>query len=296
MVTNTSGWKYDIPSAPIEDSLSLAQKLDAGELREQVVRSSLPFARILPDPMGMPKPTGSYLGGYPFMPVGESVGYPVDADGTPLYFLGQINFAELPEGIPGLPTEGLLQWFVESGENYGLSFESDATGREGLVVRWFSAEQLAAGSASSPFDIVGFDYDLHDDWHTYTPFINPDLIMAVTFRKEVGISGVNSDDFVFKGNVVEAGGKQVYLRDFLDSVGLDLSFGKGDKIGGYPAPTQGDPREGRNEQARQLLIQLDSESDAFVLWGDMGTAQLFGDPQALAKGDTSSLWWDWACH
>lgn len=42
-MTNTSGWKYDIPPAPVEDSLALAQKLDAGELRDRLATERLTY-------------------------------------------------------------------------------------------------------------------------------------------------------------------------------------------------------------------------------------------------------------
>lgn len=78
-------------------------------------------------------------------------------------------------------------------------------------------------------------------------------------------------------------------------------IGNGSKVGGYAHAVQVSPvmsvpdDDEEPDPASRLLLQLDSDVDRWTEWGDVGTAQLFGDPEVLARGDVSSLWWHWAC-
>jgi len=75
-------------------------------------------------------------------------------------------------------------------------------------------------------------------------------------------------------------------------------FGTGSKVGGYPTFTQLDPRGTASYPATgtpgaSLLVELDSMDVGG--WGDSGVAHLFGDPAALAEGDTSGIRYHWDC-
>lgn len=70
----------------------------------------------------------------------------------------------------------------------------------------------------------------------------------------------------------------------------------GSKIGGYPSFSQTDPRGTGGYPAvgtgrAELIIELDSLDVGG--WGDSGVAHLFGDPVALAAGDTASVRYHW---
>ena len=63
------------------------------------------------------RPWESKLGGCPYL---EDIGqYPMGEDGSPMMFLAQINLGEMPP-LPDFPQEGLLQFYVENDDCYGL--------------------------------------------------------------------------------------------------------------------------------------------------------------------------------
>ena len=291
----------ETPEIPVEDAYALAEAVENNALKQRIADFARPFARILPDEEGEVKSTSSYVGGYPFMPAGRNLDFPHDKSDRPLIFLCQINFSELPEGIPDVPTSGLLQWFVEDDELYGLSFEEDATGQEGLVVRWFSEEDLEQGSSSTPYDSVPGPVKGEFDWDSPLLSVFP---TAVKFRREVGIP--STEDYVdnmFKQDDAEAlldtyEGEEIYLMEALAvKYRYPEAVARGDKVGGYPALVQGDPRyRYPDKESSRLMVQLDSEFNTFTMWGDMGAAELYGIPDEVAKGDLSSVRWDWACH
>ncbi|CAL6002921.1 Conserved_hypothetical protein [Hexamita inflata] len=80
----------------------------------------------------IPSPTGSQLGGIPFVP--KSFDFARDTAGEILPLFCQINFADMPT-IQGFPTSGLFQMFVSGGE-------LDEAVNETVVFRFLKAEQL----------------------------------------------------------------------------------------------------------------------------------------------------------
>ncbi|CAL6069333.1 Conserved_hypothetical protein [Hexamita inflata] len=77
-------------------------------------------------------PTGSQLGGSPFVP--KSLDFARDTTGEILPLFCQINFANMP-AILGFPKSGLFQMFVSGGE-------LDEAVNEAVVFRYLKAEQL----------------------------------------------------------------------------------------------------------------------------------------------------------
>lgn len=78
-------------------------------------------------------PLGSAFGGGAWRPDGAP--WPQAADGRPMLFLAQINFADLPP-LPEFPTAGLLQIFVEAdGTFWGCDLD-DPTQNHRFVIEW----------------------------------------------------------------------------------------------------------------------------------------------------------------
>lgn len=296
-----------------------------GDVVDGLVR---PFARMRPG-TGTPKVTGSYVGGYPFVPAGspEDKVWPVDDDGAPMAFLCQINFAEVADALKGtlkgtldgFPAEGMLQWFIGGPEHaYGQTYNSPTTGFDGLHVRWYTAADLTAPALHSPDAPIPCDATIEGPLNEVGP-------TKVTFRAATGLPGhvevtdghtpdartvadmVSTIETAWEGAEAADDTKALDMFERLfdgdiDQIwdGSDLGdpngFGAGDRVGGYPSLVQADPRAAHPDRAQTLLIQLDSDSGFFTTWGDGGSGQLFGDPAALANGDTSSLWWSWSCH
>lgn len=243
-------------------------------LIESLVR---PFATMSPAGRAT-DPTRSFAFGTPFLP--ECTEWPTDGDGRDMTFLVQVNFAEVPP-LPGFPSAGLLQWFVGSGPLWGLT-NDESHGLAGFEARWYDADALQQPShdRSERLD------------HDTVPFGAGGPGTAIAFGLEQGVpSREEIEDLDLPGyeQLREADPDwEVYDPD--DNPGT--FYGSGDKVGGYPYPWQTDPRYFHPDRCPTLLIQLEL---GFMMWGDGGSGQLFGDPAALARGDLSSLWWDWAC-
>ena len=63
----------------------------------------------------------SKVGGIPY--VSHESQYPKNAKGDCLYFLAQINLAELPK-LSCFPAKGLIQFWISDDDNWGLDFRN----------------------------------------------------------------------------------------------------------------------------------------------------------------------------
>jgi len=241
------------------------------------------------------RPTESFLTGHPYLPAGQ--GWPEGPHG-PQAFVAQVNFAEIG-GLAGYPSSGLLQWFVDPDHAYGLSFDQ-TQGSTGFTVRWYpelSARSVAGPDAPTPVD--------HLD-EVPMEFVGP---TAVTFQPASSIPGWSElpagvqQDAVWERVAMAFGegrSEPAFVFDEYIRGGSSVltEFGTGSKIGGYPTFTQEDPRgtatyPAVGTPAAALLLELDSMDVGG--WGDSGVAHLFGDPAALAAGDTSGIRYHWDC-
>jgi uncharacterized protein YwqG len=284
-----------------------AQLARMPEDAERLTALIKPFARMRPDiarDAATLTPLDSYVGGHPFTP--EGVAWPVDEDGA-MVFLCQINFADVP-ALPGFPTEGMVQWFVGSGDSYGKVYEGPEAGRSGLHVRWYSPADLSAATAAvSPTHPVPCPVP-----EAAGAFVDGSPLIAagpvpVAFTSEDGLPSITEVNDVPEDSPSPLALLDRRIEDYAETTDADLEdvydgddahsgFGCGDRVGGYGIYAQGDPRHEHPDRDRTLLVQLDSDHGFFTMWGDGGAAQLFGDPAALAEGDVSSTWWDWYCH
>lgn len=235
------------------------------------------------------KATGSYIGGHPFVSSSEDFSWPLNGNsGKPLTFLMQVNLAEIPR-LEGFPESGLIQWWIRGDdEAYGLNFDEGATGREGLLVKLYSADELSE-SASSPRDPIPNRVDedeLGPLWGTEPYSLLGTETLSFPSYEE---STIGSEAFDLFSELREE------LEE--DPAGVFRALEPSTQLGGYPAFAQGDPRQADGSQ-EPLILQLDSielDGEDVVLWGDGGSAQLFGYLDALRRSDSSGLWWDWAC-
>ena len=103
--------------------------------------------------------------------------------------------------------------------------------------------------------------------------------MALQFSLEPSLPGPND----------EVAGVSTEYDESLDEVPLP----EGCHVGGHPYVAQADPRPQYPDRVGTLLVQLHSDETELFVWGDMGSAQLFGDPAELVHGRLDGLWWDW---
>ena len=231
-------------------------------------------------------PTTSKIGGHPYWP--EDKDYPTKK-GRELILVAQINFAELPH-IKDFPTKGIFQVFCEYDdgpsdddcvfvyhEDVGKSI--DTSNKPTLDPRnsFTDGTYYLTGTKT-----VMYMCDIYSD----VDGLN-EIFMNI-FNKEFGtnIQRIRKIDDVFG-------------RDGLDMV-YDYISGKkaketwGTRIGGYPNFTQNDPRIGANASKNRLLLQLDSE--AGMMWGDCGIANIFVSDKDLKAGNLTNALFNWDCY
>lgn len=229
-----------------------------------------------------PEVTDSYVGGHPFLPAGAQ--WPLGANGQVMHFVAQVNFAEVPP-LPGFPASGLLQMFVEADDTWGLTFD-DTMGVVGFHCRWHTAADLRQPSTATSSSPIPVPLD------AYSPVADSTTPRRIEFTPTrmlpQGWEHLDTDA------ARHPRGFEVLAELWEEEEGLaDATLDGWDvQVGGWPSFVQAPPPVPA-DRASHLILAFGSND--LMMWGDVGTAHLFGDPSALAQGDLSGLWWEWAC-
>jgi len=229
--------------------------------------------------------TDSKFGGVPYWPQG--LAYPRDGDRKPLRLLAQLNFGELPR-LENFPSTGILQFFTAADVMYGADFDNQTEQRGFRVVYH---EDAAADALDE------CDFPEPDDESCF-PFEGEFLL-----EPEPKPCAMSCDDFRFSDVFMPIGRRHIAEpKDMPDAV-LDAVRekleGSGNRIGGYPCFTQGDPRD-YNISLRGhsvLLLQIDScgDNNGEIMWGDSGVANFFIKPEDLASCRFDNVLYTWDC-
>jgi uncharacterized protein YwqG len=223
----------------------------------------------------------SKVGGNPYLPKG--IPFPVNAEGVQLFFLAQINFAEMP-ALEGFPTKGILQFFIFDDDLYGLDFD-EPEAQHNFRLLFYADPETDSDTLITDFSFLrSYDDDM--------PF-QPGSEWAVQFQLETGL--MPESDFRFDGIF----GEDFFARFGAEEWSLAEAYGKvsdaaGHHIGGYAEFTQEDPR--LPEDPMELLFQLDTDSKNGIRWGDMGVANFFIRPDDLAQLNFSRVRYNWDCY
>ena len=252
----------------------------------------------------------SKLGGVPYFPKGME--YPTVREGysesKPLRLLAQLNLSALPK-LEGFPTEGMLQFFVFPDDLYGADFDAPCD-QNGFRVIYHESVTTDIAALLSEDDIPKND---GDDEELF-PFEGEFLLTAeaaekmsagqTDFRFDKAVSEAYNE--LFGGDVVgmwDSDGKGIRQVDEQLYDAIISRTGEKTRMGGFPFFTQEDPRIYKEALKGHavMLFQSDSENggdgewDDEICWGDMGVANFFITPEALAKRDFSNVLYTWDC-
>jgi uncharacterized protein YwqG len=104
----------------------------------------------------------------------------------------------------------------------------------------------------------------------------------------------------------------VNADDFLEAL-HERHTGPVHQVGGYAEPVQGpvehevadaalnnmvpygDPRLDAEARRWELLLQVDSDDDLDMMWGDVGTLYWMARPEDLANNDLANISFTWQC-
>ncbi len=249
--------------------------------REQIESTVKPFIGIEPQKTEELTLWQSKLGGLPYLPKGCE--YPQNAQGNPLFLLAQINFEEVP-CLEGFPEHGILQFYVADDGSYGADFDNP-TQQNGFRVVYFPAISKTEDSLVTDFRFLPKPEEL--------PLFGTSC--SLQFEKKmapVGIRDYKLKELLGEDFFAQFGAKRNHLMDEY----AETFASEGHKIGGYAYFTQDDPRPSVVVGEKDiLLLQLDTDNDAEIMWGDSGVANFFISKTDLENLDFSKVLYNWDC-
>ncbi len=210
------------------------------------------------------KPWESKLGGCPYL---EDIGqYPMGENGSPMMFMAQVNLGEMPP-LPDFPREGLLQFYVENEDLYGLD--------SACVVRYIPKYTMDESVLVGENPYCG-------DYEENLPFSEN---CRMTFEQQEVYIGTNCPEFEEKFNEVS--------EEETDAL-YDLCDAGDSHVGGYPLFIQSAPAY-YNSEEYVLLLQLDVDDTSGLMFGDSGNCTFLISRKDLLAGDFSNVEYDWQC-
>ncbi|GAA0182114.1 YwqG family protein [Clostridium sediminicola] len=263
-----------------EMNLELPKQLK--EYENTIKKSIKPFIRVTSKKT---KTTlwESKIGGYPYFPRSNE-NYPKDKNGKPMRILAQINFSELPH-IGLFPSEGILQFYISAEDDvYGMNFDD---GRCQDNFRVIYHKEIIQNKDELVEDFSFLD-NLDDK---YFPVSEEGRMIFSKDSEPVSI-----EDYQFENYI----GTSAYsFFDEFDQEAEDFYYenflGDGHKIGGYAYFTQCDPRESELSDYEILLLQLDSDDNLNMMWGDCGVANFFIKREDLLNLNFNNVLYNWDC-
>jgi uncharacterized protein YwqG len=279
-----------------QDSLQAAvAEFGLQEYGDRIAAAALPSARMVGTAPGEEPPVGaSKLGGEPDL--GAGVDWPVGAGG-PLSFIAQVDLAAVAQCLPdnGLPSDGLLSFFYDA-ETRPWDVEPDDR-TAWRVVHTVDTRSLRRHTA--PEGVVAF----------HPVPLTPRYELAVPFGRTMEARGFGLDATA-RARYFDL--QDVFAHDFQPE---DRGTAR-HRMSGHPDAIQGDMRrriEGAlrggvdidadqtpelDEAAKRwvLLLQVDSDDHADMMWGDAGRLFFWIPEKALAPGDFSAVIVQLQCH
>jgi uncharacterized protein YwqG len=235
------------------------------------------------------RPTVCRLGGSPRLPA--STAWP-DRKGRPLSFIAELDLAalRLVDGPDWLPASGVLHLFFDAEEEPWGFDPADRDGWKVLMTGGVAEETLAPPSGLS----------------------SDRAFTAVALAGRSALTYPTTERLDLPPNVGGAFDFEA-VHTFMDT---ELGDGPRHQVGGFPSPIQGDGMEleaqlasngvymggpdsysdGRIAALEQgaadwrLLLQIDSDDAAGIMWGDTGTLYVWVREQDARLGDFSRVW------
>lgn len=259
----------------------------------QIIEKSLSsFIRINPIAVEDDvSPTASKFLGIPYIPSLEN--YPRSSDDRPMMLMAQINFDEISaQGIrlPDYPTTGLLQFFCQADDIWGLDGDMKVIYHE-------------------TYDLPSLMDDEIDEVLEYAeaPMSQVHRLDFSLAQEYCGFADVQEQTSLYHSQsqwqALSAEEKEAFFEQLLDEDEngfLKIDNG-GSKLGGFAFFTQDDIRTYPSDaqgQGQRLLFQIDSNNDTTddICWGDGGVANWFIRVEDLKNKDFSQVFFNWDCY
>ena len=277
---------FDFLKADKEEDIHV--KETAHKLMEIMARDSVTHRIGFHLEEGETYPIDSKIGGAYYSPYDMEV--PVNPEtNVRLNFLAQINFGQLPH-LHGFPERGLLQFFIEDDDCFGINFDS-LNEQTSWRVRFIE---------DVPNQI--YEYEIIEDELTeYSTMPFPwDVcykLIPETEHQAIPYGEYRYEKYLERA-IMEAGCyEEMQDEDFrsdVEDVIIDNSDFGTTQIGGYPYFVQGDIREEKRYSDKDVLL-FSINSDEDIMWGDLGIANFLISSEDLLSGDFSDVVYTWDC-
>jgi uncharacterized protein YwqG len=260
---------------------------------DEVLRQMRDARREAVHLVGAGKTAGlSKIGGLPHLP--GAIEWPA-WDGEPLSFLAQIALDEMqvPSPLAGLPASGMLYFFYDR-EQSTWGFDPEDRGSWKVLHANAPSSVRRDAPAGMPHEGVYPEkpvrfvpIDSFPGWERLR--VPADLPYAQASRLIEGAHEARTAAFAgmprhqLGGYPDPEQGDEMELECQLASHGLYCGDGSG-----YKDPRAATLRAGASDW--KLLLQLDTDDGAGVMWGDAGRLYFWIRSQDLAKGDFSNVW------
>lgn len=241
-------------------------------------------------------PGTSYFGGHP--PAHEGFVWPV-REGRPLGFLACIDLAETSGSLDWLPQRGWLLFFYDlEGQAWGF----DPKDRGAAVVLWVA--NPPAVQTEFPFPSQGWKTDWEIDRHPIsfkTVKLPPSSDAPVLDRLRLSDSEQEQIDewrssLRASKTQHQLGGDPSPVQDAAMALECQLVTNGlycGD-ASGYEDPRAEKLKAGAKDWA--LLLQIDTDDDLKLMWGDAGMVYFWVKTEEARKGDFSNAWLIQQCY
>ena len=231
---------------------------------EDFLKSSIKPSNLIVFTLEDTKPWESKLGGCPYL---EDIGqYPMGGNGSPMMFLAQINLGEMPP-LPDFPREGLLQFFVENDDCYGLD--------SACVVKYIP-------TYATDESMLVSENPYCEEYEDNLPFTDN---CKITFERQEVYVGSDCPEFEEKFNDVS--------EKEMDAL-YDLCEASDSRVGGYPYFVQCAPAY-YNSAEYVLLLQLDVDDTSGIMFGDAGNCTFLISREELLAKNFSNVEYNWQC-
>lgn len=270
------------------------------EYQREVEKLALPAVKLTPNPTAAFSLGGTRLGGSVWL--ADQAEWPTGADGRPLEFVAQINFADMPP-LPDYPTKGLFQLFIGRDDLFGSDSDVPEQGNFKLV---WHPEGAVGGRSVPPPPLVKYGTK-GDDGFNYSPFDNDAARTGGVMLKAESMMMQPAPMTLPAQKLMETVGLDP-LNDSVEALYDDFYENKdwaNHHIGGHPVFTQYDFRSipdtvHRKKRSGVDYTQYDRvlfrlTSDKYLLWGDAGEAVVMIKRNDLIAGDFSKAVWWWDC-
>ncbi|HKB38284.1 MAG TPA: YwqG family protein, partial [Gemmataceae bacterium] len=220
------------------------------------------------------------IGGRPDL--SASTEWPAYRDGKPLAFLAQINLAEIARlGTPikGLPSNGLLSVFSV----WGRTAETDdnpegVEEKTGWTAVLHTLPRVKLERRKIPPGIHSFK----------AAAVEPTPILSLpNHRAEPPLAALGwTDDEYERFDEMQSDYRSIQMGHWLENSDTDASH---HLLGGYALFQQEFPKEVL-EKGLAMFLQIGTDDNARMGWGDGGELTFYADAKALAKGRFERIW------